>query len=73
MLLSIHSNTSNTKYVSQIKSKIMTRKEFIQQAVISMAGKVIGSSGVTTSGVWANVVNEADKLADKLESHGYEF
>lgn len=51
----------------------MTRKEFIQQAVIAMAGKVIGSSGITVSGVWANVVNEADKLADKLESFGYEF
>lgn len=51
----------------------MTRKEFIQQAVIAMAGKVIGSSGITTSGVWTNVVQEADKLADKLESFGYEF
>lgn len=51
----------------------MTRKEFTQQAVISMASKVVNASGKTTPGVWANVVQEADKLADKLESFGYEF
>ena len=51
----------------------MTRKEFIQQAVIAMAGKVVDASGKTMPGVWANVVHEADKLADKLESFSYEF
>lgn len=51
----------------------MTRKEFIQKAAISMAGKVVSECGQTMPGVWANVIHEADKLADKLESSGYEF
>lgn len=51
----------------------MTRKAFIQKAAIAMAGKVVDESGKTMSGVWDNVVHEAEKLADKLESHGYEF
>lgn len=51
----------------------MKRKEFIQNAVIAMAGKVIGANGTTDNGDWENVINEADDLADKLAAHGYGF
>ena len=51
----------------------MKRKEFIQNAVITMAGKVIGANGITDNGDWENVINEAEELADKLEAHDYGF
>ena len=51
----------------------MKRTEFIQRAVIAMAGKVIGTNGVTDGGEWENVINEAEELADKLAAHGYGF
>lgn len=51
----------------------MKRTEFIHQAVISMAGKVIGTNGVTDGGEWENVVREADELADTVASLGYGF
>lgn len=51
----------------------MKRKEFIQNAVIAMAGKVIGANGITDDGDWENVINEAEELACKLEAHGYGF
>lgn len=51
----------------------MERKEFIQSAVIAMAGKVIGANGITDDGDWEHVINEAEELADKLEAHGYGF
>jgi hypothetical protein len=51
----------------------MTRTEFIHQAVISMASKVIGANGVTESGDWGNMVKEADELADAVASLGYGF
>ena len=51
----------------------MTRTEFIHQACISMAGKVIGTNGVTDGGEWGNMVREADELASKVEEEGYEF
>lgn len=51
----------------------MTRTEFIHQAVISMAGKVIGTNGVTDGGEWENIVREADELADIVTVEGYGF
>ena len=53
--------------------RTMTRTEFIQRACISMAGKVIGTNGVTDGGEWGNMVREADELASKVEEEGYEF
>ena len=51
----------------------MTRTEFIQRAIISMASKVIGSDGTTDSGEWGNMVREADELADIVAANGYGF
>ena len=51
----------------------MKRKDFIQRAVIAMAGKVIGTNGITDGGDWDNVINEAEELADRLAAHGYGF
>ena len=51
----------------------MTRTEFIHQAVISMASKVIGTNGMTDAGDWGNMVKEADDLADIVASVGYGF
>ena len=51
----------------------MKKTDFIQRAVIVMAGKVIGTNGVTDSGDWENVINEAEELAGKLAAHGYGF
>ena len=51
----------------------MKRTEFIQRAVIAMAGKVIGANGITDDGDWDNVINEAEELADKLAAYGYGF
>lgn len=51
----------------------MTRTEFIHQTVISMAGRVIGTNGVTDGGEWENMVREADELADIVAAEGYGF
>lgn len=51
----------------------MKRTDFIQRAVIAMAGKVIGANGITDGGEWGNVINEAEELAGRLEAHGYGF
>lgn len=51
----------------------MERTEFIQRAVIAMAGKVIGTNGMTDGGEWENTINEAEELADKLAAYGYGF
>ena len=51
----------------------MNRKEFILQAAISMAGKVIRIDGTTEVGVWESVMCEAEKLANEVENAGYEF
>lgn len=51
----------------------MTRDEFIQQAAISMAGKVIGTDGTTDKGDWHHMVLEAEDLADEVESCGHIF
>ena len=51
----------------------MKRADFIHQAVISMAGKVIGANGITDSGDWENLVREADELADIVAASGYGF
>lgn len=51
----------------------MTRSEFIEQAAISMAGKVIGTNGIADQGDWDNVVTEANELADAMESSGHTF
>lgn len=51
----------------------MTRTEFIHQAVISMASKVIGTDGVTNNGDWENMVKEAEDLADIVAAVGYGF
>ena len=48
----------------------MTRREFIQRAVISMAGKVIGTNGITDDCDWHNVVMEAIALADEIKKQG---
>lgn len=49
----------------------MTREEFIQNACISMAGKVIGTNGIAERSDWENMVDEALELADLLEDKGY--
>lgn len=48
----------------------MTRREFIQRAVISMAGKVIGTNGIADESDWHNVVMEAIDLADEIKKQG---
>lgn len=52
----------------------MTKREFVQRAIIAMASKVIGTNGVTDGGEWSNIVREADELADIVEkesNYGY--
>ena len=49
----------------------MTKKRFIQQAVISMAGKVIGTNGVAHNSDWINMIQEAENLADMMEKDGH--
>lgn len=51
----------------------MNKEEFIQLAVISMAGKVVGTNGTTDRGDWSNTVEEAIDLAREVEEHGYGF
>jgi hypothetical protein len=51
----------------------MTNTEFIQLSVISMASKVIGQNGITDSGDWENMVDEAEDLVNIVEEHGYGF
>ena len=51
----------------------MTRSEFIEQAAISMAGKVIGTNGIADQGDWDHVVAEANDLADAMEDNGHTF
>lgn len=48
----------------------MTQEEFIQRAVISMAGKVIGTNGIADDGDWHNVVMEAIDLAEEIKKQG---
>ena len=45
----------------------MTKAEFIHQAIISMAGRVIGTNGITDYDDWGHVVSEAEQLADTVE------
>ena len=45
----------------------MTKAEFIHQAIISMAGRVIGTSGITDYDDWEHMVSEAEQLADTVE------
>lgn len=45
----------------------MTRNDFILRAIISMAGKVIGTNGIVEPGEWRNLVDEAINLADQVE------
>ena len=49
----------------------MTKKQFIQQAVIAMAAKVIGTNGITDNSDWCNMVQEAENLADIMEKEGH--
>lgn len=49
----------------------MTKEEFIQRAVISMAGKVIGTNGKTDAGDWDNVLMEAEELATVMEKNDW--
>lgn len=51
----------------------MTRSEFIEQAAISMAAKVIGTNGIAEQGDWDDVVTEAYELADAMERSGHTF
>ena len=45
----------------------MKRNDFILSAIISMAGKVIGTNGIVEPGEWRNLVDEAINLADQVE------
>lgn len=45
----------------------MKRNDFILRAIISMAGKVIGTNGIVEPGEWRNLVDEAIDLADQVE------
>ena len=45
----------------------MRRNDFILKAIISMAGKVIGTNGIVEPGEWRNLVDEAINLADQVE------
>lgn len=49
----------------------MTKKQFIQQAVIAMAGKVIGHNGITDSGDWENLISEAEALTELMVERGH--
>ena len=52
----------------------MTKRDFVQQAIIAMASKVIGTNGVTDGGEWSNIVREADelvKIVEKESNYGY--
>lgn len=51
----------------------MKKEEFIQQAIISMAGNVIGTNGTTERNDWRNTVEEAIYLAHEVEEHGCGF
>lgn len=51
----------------------MTKTEFIHQAAISMASKVIGTDGTTDNNDWNHVVIEAEALAEELEAQCYGF
>lgn len=45
----------------------MTKELFIQKAVISMAGKVIGTDGTTNNHDWENMIEEAERLANLMQ------
>lgn len=49
----------------------MTKKQFIQQAVIAMAAKVIGTNGIANDSDWWHMVREAENLADIMEKEGH--
>ena len=49
----------------------MTRDEFIQRAVISMAGKVVDIDGEITDKETATIVMTAAELADAVEPFAY--
>lgn len=51
----------------------MKKEEFILQAIISMAGNVVGTDGTTDIKDWQNVVVEAIDLAREVEEHGLAF
>ena len=46
----------------------MTRDEFIQRAVISMADKVVDKDGEITESEVENITNTAADLADAVET-----
>jgi len=49
----------------------MTKKEFLQRAVIAMAGKVIGSNGTTNYKDWLHMIHEAEELTDLMIESGH--
>ena len=51
----------------------MTKIEFIHQAIISMAGKLVDSTGSIDGAYRNNIVTEACKLANEAERHNALF
>lgn len=51
----------------------MTKIEFIHQAIISMAGKLVDSTGNIDGAYRNNIVTEACKLANEVERHSIFF
>ena len=49
----------------------MTRDEFIQRAVISMAGKVVDIDGEITDKETAKIAMSAAELADAVEPYAF--
>ena len=49
----------------------MTRDEFIQRAVISMAGKVVDSDGNISDIESAKIAESAAELADAVEPYAF--
>lgn len=51
----------------------MTKIEFIHQAIIGMASKLVDSTGSIDGAYRSNIVTEACKLAEEAEKHGCYF
>ena len=49
----------------------MTKKEFLQRAVLAMVGHVIGFDGTADSRDWQNVIHEAEELTDLMIKNGH--
>ena len=60
-----------TTITTKTTLRTMTRDEFIQRAVISMAGKVVDKDGEITESEVDNIANTAADLADAVETFAH--